>query len=62
MSIDPGPSLMEAAAYAERFRDQRVVIKLGGELLDSDAVLARLIPQIEVLYRLGLQPLLSVSS
>jgi len=57
MNQDRGPTLMEAASYAERFRGQLVVVKLGGELLESAAVLGRLVPQIEVLYRLGLRPL-----
>ncbi len=58
MISDRGPYLAEAALYAERFRGQLVVVKLGGELLDSTAVLDRLVPQVEVLYRLGLRPLL----
>ena len=58
MNMDRGPYLLEAAVYAERFRDQLVVVKLGGELLEQDAVLDRLVPQIEVLYRLGLRPVL----
>ena len=58
MNEDKGPHLLEAAIYAERFRGQLIVVKLGGELLDQDAVLDRLVPQIEVLYRLGLRPVL----
>ncbi len=58
MNMDRGPYLLEAAVYAERFRGQLVVVKLGGELLEHNAVLDRLVPQIEVLYRLGLRPVL----
>ncbi len=58
MNSDRGPYLREAAQYVERFRGQLVVIKLGGELLESAALLDRLIPQVETLYRLGLRPLL----
>jgi len=58
MTADRGPYLQEAAQYVERFRGQLVVVKLGGELLESGAVLDRLIPQISALYRLGLRPLL----
>jgi acetylglutamate kinase len=58
MNMDKGPYLLEAAVYAERFRGQLLVVKLGGELLEQEAVLDRLVPQIEVLYRLGLRPII----
>lgn len=55
---DPGPSLSEAAPYIRRFRDQLVVIKLGGELFDQGATLERIVPQVATLYRCGLRPVL----
>ena len=58
MISDRGPELVEAARYVELFRDRIVVIKLGGELLQEDGVVSRLLPQIEVLYRCGLRPIL----
>lgn len=58
MNADRGPSLVEAATYIDAFRDQLVVVKLGGELLDGGPVIERILPQIIVLYRCGLRPLL----
>lgn len=57
MNSDRGPGLVEAAAYIEAFRDRLVVVKLGGELLDGGPVLERILPQVSVLYRCGLRPL-----
>ena len=57
MEFDRGPSLVEAAPFIALFRDQIVVIKLGGELLDRAPVLERILPQIAVLCRSGLKPL-----
>lgn len=54
--LDPGPSLIAAAPYIERFRGQVVVVKLGGELLVGEASLDRIVPQLEVLMRCGLRP------
>ncbi|MCB9556770.1 MAG: acetylglutamate kinase [Deltaproteobacteria bacterium] len=53
---DPGPSLLEASVFIERFRREHVVIKLGGELLDRSAALDRIAPQIAVLTRCGMRP------
>jgi hypothetical protein len=58
MVLDPGPSLFEAATYIDRFRDKHVIVKLGGELFDHESVIERLVPQIAVLYRCGLRPVL----
>ena len=57
MVMDNGPSLLEAAPYIERFRGQFVVVKLGGELFDRGGVIERLVPQLGVLFRCGLRPL-----
>ncbi|MCA9664898.1 MAG: acetylglutamate kinase [Myxococcales bacterium] len=54
--LDPGPSLIEAAPYIERFRGEIVVVKLGGELLDNNPVLERIAPQLTTLRRVGLRP------
>jgi len=56
MNADRGPGLVEASRYIEAFRDKYVVIKLGGELLDGGPVLERILPQVIVLYRCGLRP------
>lgn len=58
MNSDRGPGVVEASAYIEAFRDRIVVVKLGGELLDGGPVLDRILPQVAVLYRCGLRPLL----
>lgn len=58
MISDKGPSLLDASRYVERHRDKVVVVKLGGELLDDGPVLDRLLPQVAVLYRCGIRPLL----
>jgi acetylglutamate kinase len=50
--------LIAAARYIERFRGQLVVIKLGGELLVGDVVLERIVPQLDVLVRCGLRPVI----
>ncbi|MBW2730849.1 MAG: acetylglutamate kinase [Deltaproteobacteria bacterium] len=55
---DLGPSLSEAAPYIQSFRDQFVVIKLGGELFDQGSTLERIVPQVATLYRCGLRPVL----
>ena len=57
MEFDPGPSLVEAAPYIAMFRDQIVVIELGSKLLDRPPELDRILPQIAVLCRAGLKPL-----
>jgi acetylglutamate kinase len=58
VNSDRGPGVVEASAYIEAFRDRIVVVKLGGELLDGGPVLDRILPQVAVLYRCGLRPLL----
>lgn len=58
MKPDRGPDVAEAAQYIEAFRDRLVVVKLGGELLDGGPVLERILPQIVILMRCGLRPLI----
>ena len=58
MIADRGPNLVEAAKYIERFRDRIVIVKLGGELLDGGPVLDRILPQVAVLWRVGLRPVI----
>lgn len=58
MTPDRGPGVVEAAPYIEAFRDRIVVVKLGGELLDGGPVVDRILPQVVVLYRCGLRPLI----
>ncbi len=58
MNSDRGPGVVEAATYIEAFRDRLVVVKLGGELLDGGPVLERILPQVGVMYRCGLRPLI----
>ncbi|MCB9682283.1 MAG: acetylglutamate kinase [Alphaproteobacteria bacterium] len=58
MKPDRGPGLVEAAPYIEAFRDRLVVVKIGGELLDGGPVVERILPQVAVLYRCGLRPLI----
>lgn len=53
---DRGPGLIEAAPYIEAFRDKLVVVKVGGELLDGGPVVDRIIPQVIVLWRCGIRP------
>ncbi len=55
---DRGPGLFEAAPYIEAFRNLLVVVKIGGELLDGGPVLDRILPQVIVLWRCGLRPVL----
>lgn len=57
MILERGPSLIEAAGWIEQFRDQIVVVKLGGELLDRPSVLERLVPQLVVMAQCGLRPI-----
>lgn len=58
MNGDRGPGLVEASGYIEMFRDQLIVVKLGGELLDGGPVLQRILPQVAVLYQCGLRPII----
>ncbi|MCB9664331.1 MAG: acetylglutamate kinase [Alphaproteobacteria bacterium] len=58
MNIDRGPGVVEAAPYIHAFRDRLVVVKIGGELLDGGPVIERVLPQVVVLARCGLRPLL----
>jgi acetylglutamate kinase len=53
---DPGPSLLEAGPHIARFRDQFVVVKLGGELFEQAGVLERIVPQLVLLRQTGLRP------
>jgi acetylglutamate kinase len=54
---DRGPLLIEAADWIARFRGQYVVVKLGGALM-TPAVLGRIAPQIAVMHKVGLRPVL----
>jgi acetylglutamate kinase len=56
--FDHGPSLLEASAWIERLCGQIVVIKVGGEMLATQAVMNRLARQIPVLVRVGLKPII----
>lgn len=58
MMKDKGPGLVEASGYIALFRDRLIVVKLGGELLDDGPVLERIVPQIAVLVRCGLRPVI----
>ncbi len=58
MHSDRGPGLVEASTYIQAFADKLVVVKLGGELLDGGPVIERIIPQVAVLYRCGLRPII----
>lgn len=58
MNADRGPNLVEAAPYIDAFRDQLVVVKLGGELLDGGPVIERILPQVSVLHQVGMRPIL----
>jgi|JI10StandDraft_1071094.scaffolds.fasta_scaffold130876_2 acetylglutamate kinase len=57
MINDPGPGLVEAAPYVAQFRDRLVVVKIGGELLEAGPVIDRIVPQIAVMVRCGLRPI-----
>ncbi len=56
--IEHGPSLQEASKWVQELRGQLVLVKVGGEMLASRAILNRLAKQIPVLVRVGLRPIL----
>jgi acetylglutamate kinase len=58
MMTDRGPGLVEASGYISMFRERLIVVKLGGELIDGGPVLERIVPQIAVLVRCGLRPVI----
>ncbi|MDI9641351.1 acetylglutamate kinase [Kamptonema cortianum] len=55
MIREGGPSLSEASKWIQTFRGKCIIIKLGGELLTSPAIIKRLTKQIAVLSRVGIQ-------
>ncbi len=56
MIREPGPSLEQSAKWISAFRDQTVVVKLGGELLLNPGTVDRLTRQIAILRQCGLRP------
>lgn len=54
MTQESGPSLVQAARWIEEFRDSRVVVKIGGEIMARSTALHRIVHQIGVLRRCGL--------
>lgn len=58
MIREPGPSLEQSAKWIAAFRDQTVVVKLGGELLLNPGSVDRLTRQIAVLRQCGLRPVI----
>lgn len=55
MTQESGPSLVQASGWIEEFRDARVVVKIGGELIARPTALHRIVHQIGVLKRCGLR-------
>lgn len=54
---EQGPTLEQSAKWIAVFRDQTVVIKLGGELLLNPGTVDRLTRQIAVLKQCGMRPI-----
>ncbi|MCB0826936.1 MAG: acetylglutamate kinase [Armatimonadetes bacterium] len=54
MIREPGPSLEQSAKWIAAFHGQKIVVKLGGELLENPATISRLGRQIAVLHQCGL--------
>ncbi len=57
-AINKAAALVEAGQYIRRFRDQNVVVKLGGSIMDQPEALHSLIADVCFLATVGMRPII----
>ena len=57
-AIAKAGALIEAMEYIRRFRGRIVVVKLGGSVLDDDALRKKLLTDIAFMATVGMQPII----
>lgn len=57
-AIQKAGALIEAMEYIRRFRNRIVVVKLGGSVLDDEALRKALLTDVAFMYTVGIQPVI----
>jgi acetylglutamate kinase len=57
-AISKASALVEALGYIQRFHDKTVVVKIGGSIMDDEAVLTNILTDIAFMNYVGIQPVL----
>ncbi|MGC4033427.1 MAG: acetylglutamate kinase [Tepidisphaeraceae bacterium] len=57
-AIAKAQGLVEALSYIQRFHDKTVVVKIGGSIMDDEAVLTNILNDIVFMNYVGMQPVL----
>jgi acetylglutamate kinase len=57
-AINKATALVEALGYIQRFHDKTVVVKIGGSIMDNEAVLTNILTDIVFMNYVGMQPVL----
>lgn len=57
-AISKASALVEALGYIQRFHDKTVVVKIGGSIMDDQAVLTNILTDIAFMNYVGIQPVL----
>ena len=57
-AISKAQALVEALGYIQRFHDKTVVVKIGGSIMDDEAVLTNILNDIVFMNYVGMQPVL----
>lgn len=57
-AIPKAAALIEALGYIQRFRDKRVVVKIGGTLMDDRAAELRVLTDVVFMATVGMHPII----
>ena len=57
-AIEKAKALIEAMEYVRQFRDKIVVVKLGGSILDDEAMQKKLLTDIVFMATVGIRPII----
>lgn len=57
-AISKAAALVEALGYVQRFRGRRVVVKMGGTLMDDPATERKILMDVAFMVTVGMQPII----
>src|SRR5512133_1901702 len=57
-AINKAAALSEALGYIQRFHNKTVVVKVGGSIMDDEAVLSNILTDVVFMNYVGMQPII----
>ena len=57
-AISKAAALVEALGYIQRFHNKTVVVKVGGSIMDDEAVLSNILTDVVFMNYVGMQPII----